>query len=221
MKVLDLFSGLNGWSRPFQGRGHTVVTVDIDPSFQPTLVRDIRRLRPTEILAACGGFPDVILASPPCETFSVASIGTHWGGGSRAYHPKTSAAIQGKQLVEATVNLIRVLRPSVAVIENPRGVLRKLDLIPVEPKTVWYCHYGETHAKPTDLWGLPFPKGWSPRPECHNQRSNHPLSCCCRDHESAKRGAKTGTQGIKGYANRSIIPEKLAELIRDACEVYL
>jgi len=30
MKVIDLFSGLNGWSQPFKDRGHETFTVDLD-----------------------------------------------------------------------------------------------------------------------------------------------------------------------------------------------
>jgi site-specific DNA-cytosine methylase len=32
MKVVDLFAGLKGWSRPFQDRGHETWTTDIDPT---------------------------------------------------------------------------------------------------------------------------------------------------------------------------------------------
>lgn len=37
MKVLDLFSGLGGWSAAFKDRGHTVFTVDVHPDFKPGL----------------------------------------------------------------------------------------------------------------------------------------------------------------------------------------
>jgi hypothetical protein len=212
VRVLDLFAGLGGWAKPFEDAGHDVETLDIDPRFDCTYTGDVRNFYPRR------GDYDVIFASPPCEAFSVASIGHHWGGGWRAYEPKTEHAETSRELVLATLGIIETVQPLVAVIENPRGVLRKLGIIPVDPVTVWYCHYGEQHAKPTDLWGLPFPENWSPRPKCHNRRPEHGEDCCCRDHEAASRGAKTGTQGIDGYANRSLIPYELADSFRLALE---
>jgi hypothetical protein len=60
--------------------------------------------------------------------------------------------------------------------------------------------------KPTDIWtNIPNP--------------NFP---CCKNgdpcHESAPRGSRTGTQGIKGAKDRSRIPDKLCEYIVELCE---
>jgi len=84
--------------------------------------------------------------------------------------------------------------------ENPRGVLRKLNLIKGIRKTVTYCQYGDKRMKPTDIWtnNILF----NPYPPCKNN------SLC---HEPAPRGSRTGTQGVKGKVDRSIIPEKLCE----------
>ena len=72
--------------------------------------------------------------------------------------------------------------------------------------TIWYCQYGKTagmlRAKPTDIW-YQCPS-WKPRPMCKNGNPN------C-SHERAARGAKTGTQGLKNNALRSIIPAELCE----------
>jgi len=196
MRVLDLFAGLGGWSAPFAERGHEVVTVDIEPSFRPTMAVDVLAIGPD-----FGRF-DVVLASPPCEAFSVGSIGTHWGGGLRAYEPRTARAHTALALVHWTIAAIEAMRPSVAVIENPRGMLRRLGVLDrYERVTVTYCQYGDTSMKPTDLWGLPFPASWQPKPMCRNG-----ASC----HERAPRGAKTGTQGKVGAAERAVIPYELA-----------
>lgn len=214
MKVLDLFAGLEGWSKPFRDRGHEVFTTDIDPRFESDLIGDILDVRPEDFPWK----PDLVLASPPCETFSVASIGAHWTGGSRAYVPKTEAAATGIRLVQRTRWLIRELGAPY-IIENPRGVLRNLGIFEFRPVTVWYCHYGERHAKPTDIWRS-FDV-WKPRPECHNRRTGHPNDCCCRDHDAASRGAKTGTQGIAGAAERAVIPYELALDVCLTAEQYL
>lgn len=226
MNVLDLFCGWKGWSAPWAAAGHDVVSLDIDPAFSPTIAADIldvtvadlrREFRDPNDRLAC-------LASPPCECFSVASIGASWTGGRRAYVPKTDKARNAVAVVEKTVALIEEMvgTDDVAVIENPRGVLRKLGIIPVDPVTVWYCMYESVpgqpadRAKPTDLWGMPFPEGWQPRMPCHNQRPDHPADCLCRNHHGACRGARTGTQGRQTYAHRSEIPEELALSIMEA-----
>lgn len=66
--------------------------------------------------------------------------------------------------------------------------------------------YAEWHIR-GDMWdafnaGVPNGGGWEPRKECHNGNKK------CH-HESAPRGSKTGTQGVKGSYSRSIIPARL------------
>ena len=90
-------------------------------------------------------------------------------------------------------------------IENPRGLLRKQKFMQdFERTTVWYCKYGDTRAKPTDIWtnNLYNLLKWNPRPECFNGNKD------CH-HESAPRGSRTGTQGLKGNYERSKIPHEL------------
>ena len=56
--------------------------------------------------------------------------------------------------------------------------------------------------KPTDIWTNDF--DWIPRPMCKNGD---------KCHESAPRGSKTGTQGLKNAKDRGIIPPALFEEI--------
>ena len=91
--------------------------------------------------------------------------------------------------------------------ENPRGKLRKLDVVKdFDRATVWYCKYGDTRAKPTDIWtnnlyNIYSENGWRPREECFNGNK------MC--HHQSARGSRTGTQGIKGNYLRSKIPNEL------------
>lgn len=188
--------------------------MDLDETFDVSLHADINTLKPSDLPWK----PDIILASPPCESFSVASMGHHWGGGHRGYEPKTEQAKASLELVKNTVAFVKEVNPTFAVFENPRGVLRKTGILPVDPITIWYCHYGETRAKPTDLWGWPFPPSFSPKAACHNARAGHADDCCCRDHEAAPRGARTGTQGLKTYATRSLVPYELSKAMCLAAE---
>jgi site-specific DNA-cytosine methylase len=64
MLMLDLFAGRKGASRAMVARGWTVVTVDIDPSYEPDIVGDLRRW------SWNGPRPDLLWASPPCDEFS-------------------------------------------------------------------------------------------------------------------------------------------------------
>lgn len=79
--------------------------------------------------------------------------------------------------------------------------------------TVWYCQYGDDRAKPTDIWTNS--TTWIPRKECCNYKYNEAgeiINKHCH-HESARRGAKTGTQGRQDSYNRSKIPHELCKEI--------
>lgn len=184
MRVLDLFSGLGGWAAPFREHGHEVLTLDIEPEFHTDITTDILKVTPEDMLSWFDGLaPDLILASPPCETFSTMAMGKNWYGPDR---PKTEKAELALSIVEYTMHLIHEVKPSYFVIENPRAMLRKMSVLEgLDRETVWYCRYGHPFAKPTDLWGG-FPPAWTPRPQCHNGNP---------DHIAAPRGSRTGTQG--------------------------
>ena len=136
-------------------------------------------------------------------------MGHHWGGGIRAYEPKTEAARLSQELVAYTLKLIKELNPTKGwLMENPRGMLRKLPVVSGVPRiTVTYCRYGDSRMKPTDLWGVV--PGWIPREMCKNG-----MPC----HEPAPRGSKTGTQGLKGAKERSRVPYELGKEILSVLE---
>lgn len=197
MRILDLYAGLGGESRrkDIEARGHTLVTLDLDPAFNCTITADMMTVDPIQFKVTHGHF-DFIWASPPCTAFSVASIGHHWTGGKGAYVPKTKMAADMQVLVAKTLDFIYVMQPTGWIMENPRGLLRKLPCVAGVPMvTVTYCRYGDVAMKPTDLWGKV--TNWVPRPMCAN---GHP------DHEASPRGSRTGTQGKNGAAVRSVVP---------------
>ena len=201
MKVLELFAGSRSIGKACESLGYEVFSSDITDFKGIDYVVDILEFDISKVPFK----PDIIWASPPCTYFSVASIGKHW---NKDHTPKSENALKGVAFVEKTIEIIKELKPKYYYIENPRGKLRKLDIVKGLPRTtVWYCKYGDTRAKPTDIWtnnlrSLLNPNGWCPRPECKNGNKN------CH-HESAPRGSQTGTQGLKGNYNRSKIPEEL------------
>jgi len=193
--TLELFSGTGSFSKVMKKYGHNTFTVDNDKSFASDLVQDIIDLREEQLPYK----PDILWASPPCTTFSVASISTHWKGGKEAYIPKTDQAILGIEMVESTLDLIDQLKPKYWFIENPRGVLRKMAFMKdLHRVTVTYCQYGDNRMKPTDIWTNL--ESWKPRPMCKNGDNCH---------QSAPRGSRTGTQGLKNAKLRGVIPPQL------------
>jgi hypothetical protein len=107
VRVLDLFSGLGGFSEAFLRRGHEVVRVDIDPLCEPTICADILDVTAADLR----GPWEIILASPPCVEFSRWSF--------RGLHTVTSNP--DLTLVKKASVLINTLAPRWWCLENVRG----------------------------------------------------------------------------------------------------
>lgn len=202
LRVLDLFAGTGSSTQAFEDRGHEVVTVELDPQHNAHIVADVTKLPSAYLLHEFGEF-DFVWASPPCTAFSVASIGKHWIGDAFYKTPKTESARAAQETVRSTLALIEQLNPRFGfVMENPRGILRKLDVVSgLNRSTVTYCQYGDTRMKPTDLWGGVGADKWLPSRKCQNGDSCH---------VAAPRGSATGTQGIVGTVDRSRVPYRLS-----------
>lgn len=209
MKVLELFAGTRSIGKAFEEKGHDVFSVEWDKSFENIdLYKDIYELSAKEILDKFGN-PDVIWASPDCSSYSIAAISHHRKreeNGNLA--PVSEYAKFCDRVNQHTLNLIMTLSPKYWFIENPRGGMRKMDFMHGLPRyTVTYCQYGDTRMKPTDIWtNHPDPKF---KPMCKN---GDPC------HEKSPRGSRTGTQGLNGSKERSVIPVELCRHIVKICE---
>jgi hypothetical protein len=213
VKVLELFAGTRSIGKAFEARGHEVYSVEWDKSFDRIdLYADIGTLTAAEILEKFGR-PDVIWASPDCSTFSVAAISKHrrLDKATGSLEPITEYARFCDAVDQNVLRLIKDLQPALYFIENPRGGMRKMAWMQGLPRyTVTYCQYGEERMKPTDIWtNHPAPEF---RPPCKN---GDPC------HVPAPRGARTGTQGLKGSKERAVIPAPLCEHIVTICEKYI
>lgn len=217
MKVLELFAGTRSIGKAFEKRGHEVFSVEWNKDFENIdLYADILTVTAEDIIQRFGR-PDVIWASPDCTTFSIAAISHH-----RRKNPETGNldpvsdyAKFCDKVDKHVLQLIRDLNPKYYFIENPRGGMRKMEWMQGLPRyTVTYCQYEtdkpahERRMKPTDIWtNHPDPRF---KPMCKNG------SPC---HEAAPRGSKTGTQGLKGSKDRSVIPAQLCDHIAKISEI--
>tara|TARA_R110002050_G_scaffold145330_1_gene270821 strand:+ start:3074 stop:3826 length:753 start_codon:yes stop_codon:yes gene_type:complete len=227
MKVLELFAGSRSVGKEAERQGHEVFSSDINGFEDIDYCVDILDFDVSKVPFV----PDFLWASPPCTFFSVASIGKHW---HPDHTPKTPQASLGVSIVKKTLEIIDYflsINPKMIwYMENPRGKLRKLEVVSGYDKaTVTYCSYGDMRMKPTDIWSnnlfdpLSNVYGWKPIKMCHSYKYDSDGNIINRHchHESARRGAKTGTQGIKGNYNRSKIPQKLCEeILRTLHEKY-
>jgi len=188
MKMLELFSGSGNMAAAFREAGYTTLTIDLHAFAD--LQMDIREVTPEMVIERLGGYPDVIWASPPCTQFSIASVSHHW----KNHKPPKD----GTALLAHALRLIMQLQPRLWYIENPRGMMRTLPIMEHLPRrTLTFCQYGDKAMKPTDVWtnsALFYPRKCKNGADCH---------------ESAPRGAKTGTQGKKGAKNRGTLPPQL------------
>ena len=203
MKVLELFAGSRSVGKIAEQLGMEVFSSDLiefEGIHYPISILDFD-------VTKVPFRPDIIWASPPCTGFSVAAIGHHWSGGKGAYIPKTETAKLGIELVRKTLEIINHFQPTYWFMENPRGVLRKLDVVKgLKKNSVTYCQYGDERMKPTDIWTNS--DVWIPKPMCKNGDSCH---------VAAPRGSRTGTQGRANAYERSKIPEQLCEEILKSC----
>ena len=203
MKVLELFSGTESFSKVAEERGHKVFTIDFDKQFNPDLCIDILEFN-IDMLPEEFKHPDIIWASPPCQKFSVATIGRNW---NKDYTPKNKETEKAIKIIKKTLKIIKDLKPIFYIIENPMGMIMKQKFMEeLNRDTISYCQYGFEYQKKTDLWN----------------NLNHNFKPCCSPkspcHIRAPRGSKKGTQGLKNNIERGIVPGELCLEIIKHCE---
>jgi len=218
MKTLELFSGTGSFSKVALKYGYEINTYDLADHADELVEGTHTQCNILDTGVVYPNGVDMLWASPPCEGFSVAVIGRNW---NKDHTPKTDSARLGLEILERTIEVIADLSPHYWYLENPRGKMRKV----IDPlfemhgitdyvrHTITYCKYGDNRMKPTDIWTND--PNWNPKEMCKNYRYDSEGNIINRHchHDIARRGATTGTQGIKGARNRSRIPSELFEEI--------
>ncbi len=207
IKGVEFFAGSRSIGKAAESLGMKVFSVDWQPFENIDYVGDVENMKIEDVPF----IPDWGWFSPDCTTYSIAACSTHR---TNSIEPKSEYAKKCDNVNQHFISLINewlLINPNmVFFIENPRGMLRHMPFMKnFKRHTVWYCQYGDDRAKPTDIWTNS--KTWIPKKECHNykyDKEGNIIDKHCH-HESARRGAKTGTQGKKGAYNRSKIPNEL------------
>ena len=131
MKVLDLCSGLGGFSEAFAQAGHEVVRIENNP-----LLADVPHTKLMCIFEfrdwledfktddgwnGVVGKLDVILFSPPCYEFSLAY------DAPRVKHQREFPNVPWEpsmDILECGMDIIKMLKPTWHIIENVRGAIK-------------------------------------------------------------------------------------------------
>lgn len=136
--MIDLCAGLGGFSQAFKDDpNYEVITVELNKKQRPTICADVRYLPFKK-----GIEPVALLASPPCNHFSLACL----------QFPRVGVK-QALEIVGACFEAVAWLKPKRWLIENPRGRLRAI--IGKPPQTIRYSDFdqGMKMMKTTDFWG--------------------------------------------------------------------
>ena len=200
-KALDLFCGKGSISKVLSKNGYEVVTLDINPNFNPTHTVNILDW---DYWKYPKKYFEVISASVPCTEYS------------RAKTLGTRDFDTADKLVRKTLEIIEYFQPKLWWIENPRtGFLPTRPCIQNFPYLdVDYCQFSNWgYQKPTRIWGS-------------ENLANLPSKVCdgknCQNLISGKGSRKRHKEQLGGYGmkfstyHKWKVPEKLVEYLLTA-----
>jgi site-specific DNA-cytosine methylase len=157
LKLLELFKGTGSVGKVAKRMGMTVMSVDILDKYKPDITADILEWDYKKFHRDTHFVPDLIWASPPCNTFSILAYPLKERDIKTA-KPLSERARQGTAILYRTLEIIHFfmkLNPNLLYcMENPRGMMRldeKVQKLPHRDTTL-YCLYNDVRKKPTDFF---------------------------------------------------------------------
>ena len=157
LKLLELFKGTGSVGKVAKRMGMEVMSVDWLDKYKPDITADILEWDYKAFHKETGFVPDLLWASPPCNTFSTLAY-VFKERNTKNAKPKSARAKQGTAILYRTLEIIEYfqkLNPKLLyVIENPRGMMRLDEKIKELPHrdTTLYCLYNDVRRKPTDFF---------------------------------------------------------------------
>ncbi len=145
--MLEVCCGTAQVSRYFASQGWEVVTVDWEAKWNPTILADVRSLKPEQLWTPVEF--DFVFCGPDCIEFSLAK-----STAPRDY-------VKGDSIVIACFDIIRYLTTNTEkqvfwAVENPyTGFLRKQEHMlqwTSYLKRADFCKYGTANQKATAIW---------------------------------------------------------------------
>ena len=169
MKVIDLYSGLGGFSEAFvQDPNYQVIRIENNPLLKEvphTLLGDILEMNPRDPLFEGA---ELILASPPCRDFSTA----YGSPRSRAYRAGTHCDEYEPDmtLVQEAIRWKNIIKPKYFLMENVNGSQRYFRNLRIWPimKHGPFVFYGNFPL-------FDMPPGWTHQKSEHDAWSSDPL----------------------------------------------
>ncbi len=207
MKVLELFKGSGSISKYFENKDVEVISLDIEPKYNPTICCDIMEFdyKKYEI-----GYFDYIFASPECKIFSQLQyclIGKKWKDMNELEQEQKKHA----KFINKTIEIIEYLKPKYYFIENPlyskiwkhvenEKYLKKFIMVD-------YCSFGFDYKKPTKIL--------TNRDDLENKRCTCNKKHICRVGINSKKEKTEGQIGeiTKNVLDRYAIPQPLLQYV--------
>ena len=157
LKLLELFKGTGSIGKVAKRKGMVVMSVDLLDKYQPDITADILEWDYKKFHKDTGFVPDLLWASPPCNTFSSLAY-IFKERDTKTAKPKSARARQGTAILYRTLEIINYfhkLNPKMLwCMENPRGMMRLDEKVMKLPHrdTTLYCLYDDVRRKPTDFF---------------------------------------------------------------------
>jgi hypothetical protein len=146
MFVLELFKGTGSIGKACARADIKVISLDNEKISEPDILIDFMEWDYKSFLQENKDKLLAVWASPPCTTYSLAARGVHRKEGIAV----SSEAKLADRLIDRLLDLVNSLPSHVPwFIENPRG---KLSIDGPTKTTIFYCQYGTSYMKPTNIW---------------------------------------------------------------------